>query len=393
MKHAYPEWHPEFLYHGHNCYALLQSKYGTAKLGTGGQVPTFDLIDIQLYESWSHAGYALDVAGVPASTYLQKWIKLVLGGWVVDFASDPSVQWPTSRITISPEQFIVGFSFGVGDGKSVYIKPDDVGKAWAALPPTLRPRGVMYWNMQIDGGTANGTYRNVSFAKSFNTFLQTRPLSPSPLPPSPPPPPTPCTNTAAYCGSSAPKATPDCCAGDECALQYYDCGGPPSPPAPYVCRTSPPPPPPACKAVGGKCNADNDCCPDWECGNVHCMGGQCSRLFPPSPPTSGPPRLESVERCTKEGRACGHSDPDAKHCCKGNTCTSPPDCGGPSPPPAAFTCTAVPPPPPPGCKELDEKCQADKDCCPDWECGNILCQGGQCSQNFPPSPPSSTRFT
>ena len=38
-------------YHGHNCYALLLSKYGTAKLVSGGQVPTFDLVDIQLYVS------------------------------------------------------------------------------------------------------------------------------------------------------------------------------------------------------------------------------------------------------------------------------------------------------------------------------------------------------
>lgn len=51
MCQAYPEWHPEFKYHGLNCYALLLAKYGTS-----GDQPTFDLVDIQLYESWAHAG-------------------------------------------------------------------------------------------------------------------------------------------------------------------------------------------------------------------------------------------------------------------------------------------------------------------------------------------------
>ena len=53
---------------------------------------------------------------------------------------------PSQRITIAPEQLIVGFSFGSsgGSGKSVYISPEDAGKAWAALPPTLQPRGAMY---------------------------------------------------------------------------------------------------------------------------------------------------------------------------------------------------------------------------------------------------------
>lgn len=182
LQHAYPEWHPEFLYHGHNCYALLQSKYGTVELPGNGRVATFDLIDIQLYESWSHAGYAIDVAGVPAADYLERWIRLVLAGWNVDFSADPSVQWPSQRITIAPEQLIVGFSFGSsgGSGKSVYISPEDAGKAWAALPPTLQPRGAMYWNMQIDGGSANGTHHNVSLAKGFNEFLKTRPVSPAP---------------------------------------------------------------------------------------------------------------------------------------------------------------------------------------------------------------------
>ena len=52
LTHPYPEpWHPEFLYHGRNVYTYLLAKYS---------LEIFDLIDIQLYESYSHATYYID---------------------------------------------------------------------------------------------------------------------------------------------------------------------------------------------------------------------------------------------------------------------------------------------------------------------------------------------
>ena len=41
---SYPEWHPEFKYHGHNAYAALLAKWGITPRG----LRTFDLVDIQL---------------------------------------------------------------------------------------------------------------------------------------------------------------------------------------------------------------------------------------------------------------------------------------------------------------------------------------------------------
>ena len=63
LTHSYPEpWHPEFKYHGHNVYAYLLAKYKLA---------TFDLIDIQLYETYSHATYFIDQVGIaPAGEFL-----------------------------------------------------------------------------------------------------------------------------------------------------------------------------------------------------------------------------------------------------------------------------------------------------------------------------------
>jgi hypothetical protein len=111
---------------------------------------------------------------VPAADYLVAWINQTLTPWVVDFASVPALAIPSQPVIITPDQLIVGFSMGGASGKSVYIHPDDVGVAWSRLPADRRPRGTMFWNMEIDGGAANGTAVNVSLVRGFNKFLRTR---------------------------------------------------------------------------------------------------------------------------------------------------------------------------------------------------------------------------
>ena len=73
------------------------------------------------------------------------------------------------------------------------------------------------------------------------------------------------------CDPSAPIS--GCCGMSACELRQPDrCGGPPTPPSPpiYKCVAPPPPPTPHCKALGDKCLADLDCCPDWDCGSILC---------------------------------------------------------------------------------------------------------------------------
>ena len=91
LRHAYPDWHPDFKYRGRNVYtAWVSSKFGQVvvesppPLSAGGgaaataavagspqgvaaaarrksvTVPTFDFVDVQLYESWSRASLAID---------------------------------------------------------------------------------------------------------------------------------------------------------------------------------------------------------------------------------------------------------------------------------------------------------------------------------------------
>lgn len=62
-------------------YALLFSKYGG--------VDTFDLVDVQLYESWSRASESIDGHGMAPEDYLVAWATAVTtgGSWC----------WPAAR--------------------------------------------------------------------------------------------------------------------------------------------------------------------------------------------------------------------------------------------------------------------------------------------------------
>ena len=55
LLHSYAEWEPivDFKYHGRNAYAYLLAKYGTS---------TFDVVTVQLYESYTHLLYNMTQA-------------------------------------------------------------------------------------------------------------------------------------------------------------------------------------------------------------------------------------------------------------------------------------------------------------------------------------------
>ena len=60
LLHTHPEWEGvvEFGYHGRNCYAYVLAHYDQTQAGAG-TIPTFDFVSVQLYESYSHANYAI----------------------------------------------------------------------------------------------------------------------------------------------------------------------------------------------------------------------------------------------------------------------------------------------------------------------------------------------
>lgn len=79
-------------------------------------------------------------------------------------------------IGVTTEQLVIGFSRGGFNGKSVFVWPEDVGKAWSRLQQqgASVPRGVMFWNINNDGTVVNGTNATCSLTRGFNAFLHVR---------------------------------------------------------------------------------------------------------------------------------------------------------------------------------------------------------------------------
>jgi len=75
-----------------NIYAEWLAKFGT--YDNSGK-PTFDLVDVQLYETWSLATWAIWEWHVPVMDYL-RWLPMEYAqGWEIDFASDPDIGIPS----------------------------------------------------------------------------------------------------------------------------------------------------------------------------------------------------------------------------------------------------------------------------------------------------------
>ena len=82
-------------------------------------------------------------------------------------------------VRVPPSQLVLGWSFGWGHGKGLFVWPDDIGRGYEAIAdPSARPRGMMYWNINQNEGAGavgvNGTNTTVDFAAAFNEFLHTR---------------------------------------------------------------------------------------------------------------------------------------------------------------------------------------------------------------------------
>lgn len=144
LRHAYPDWHPNFHYRGLNAYTVwLSDKYGTIE----GGLATFDFVDVQLYESWSRASAAIDgPRQARPADYLVNLVRRFKEGWRVDFGNDPAVDVQSQNISVPSTQLVLGFSRGSedGSGKSVFIWPHSVAQAWEQLQPQERPLGDDY---------------------------------------------------------------------------------------------------------------------------------------------------------------------------------------------------------------------------------------------------------
>lgn len=81
LTHTYPEWREagvDFARHGRNCLAYVVAGYGDA----------FDLVSLQLYESYSHADFAINERRLDPGGYLAQYMQRLSRGWRVDFSAD-----------------------------------------------------------------------------------------------------------------------------------------------------------------------------------------------------------------------------------------------------------------------------------------------------------------
>ena len=180
LLHDYPDgWQPKFLYHGRNAYAYLLSRYGEARAPGGGRrVPTFDVVLIQLYESYSHLSFNVTQLQQSAADYLDAWVRTVVAGWRVDFGSDANVSWPSADVRVPAERLLVGFAngwAGAAGGKNALVLPSEVGAAHERLRRDgLAPRGYFFWCIATEGQVPAGHTQPLYFAAGLNEFLHVR---------------------------------------------------------------------------------------------------------------------------------------------------------------------------------------------------------------------------
>lgn len=182
LLHSYAEWESivTFNYHGHNGYAYLLAKYGESKLSSGDVVDTFDLVSIQVYESYTHMLYNTTVA--PQSSrqsrveYLSAWVPQLLNGWFVDFSSDPSFDLSSQIVSIKQSALCIGIANGWADNsRNVLLMPDEAGQAYADLKAAgQEPRGFVFWAVELEGEIPSGQSDPLFMAAGLNEFLHTR---------------------------------------------------------------------------------------------------------------------------------------------------------------------------------------------------------------------------
>jgi len=170
LLNMYPDWHPDFAYHGLNCYAYLVA---------ASPPGTYGLVTVQLYESWSRADQLLLQVGEAAADILAAtWAAATpAGGFEVDFGDASATGLRVGGrlpVVVPPSALIVGLSRGDAGGKSAFFWPADCGAAYEATLPPGRPRGFGFWNIASEGGTVNGTNATLAFAPTLNEFLHVR---------------------------------------------------------------------------------------------------------------------------------------------------------------------------------------------------------------------------
>ena len=159
------DFHPEFKYHGMNCYSYIYSKYSKTD-----DKDTFDWVFIQFYESYAWRVKDLE-DGLSPSEAIFKAVSSYISGWNIDYSSI----WEGESnhfIRIPPSKFVVGLSGPWADPtKTFFIEPKDCEIAYRTLKENGHDiLGFGFWNINTEG---QGD-QSIFLAKGLNEFLKIR---------------------------------------------------------------------------------------------------------------------------------------------------------------------------------------------------------------------------
>ena len=165
-------WQPQFTYHGRNAYAYVYSKWSDV----------FDIVLLQLYETFSHLDYAAQALSEPPSEYLKTLVPALTGGWWVDFSSDPVLNYSSRHLFVPPEKLLLGFGNAWAQAppntphnetRNTLVLPEEIELAHKSLGLTA-PRGYFFWCIAEEGKIPNGKTEPLYFAEGLNKFLKVR---------------------------------------------------------------------------------------------------------------------------------------------------------------------------------------------------------------------------
>ena len=165
-------WQPNFTYHGRNAYAYLLARWPEA----------FDLVLLQLYETFSHLDYAAQSLLEPPAEYIETLVPNMAAGWWVDFSSDVLLNFSSQRVSVPPHRLLLGFGNSWAQAapgtprngtRVTYVMPEEIAVAHRALG-SAAPRGYFFWVIAEEGKVPAGGKEPLFFTPGLNAFLGVR---------------------------------------------------------------------------------------------------------------------------------------------------------------------------------------------------------------------------
>lgn len=159
-----------FKHQGRNAFAYLLARFGSE---------TFDIVFVQLYESYSKTSYALRTKHEVPSEYLKTLMFQYAQGWWVDFDQDPALGIHSQVVSLEPKQVVIGLANAWAEHeakgepvKAVYLDEDEIASAWERMDSVgLAPRGFGFWDIADEGKPEFGTGQPVYLAKEIAGIL------------------------------------------------------------------------------------------------------------------------------------------------------------------------------------------------------------------------------